>query len=146
MSIYDPIFIALELPNICIEYNYSDYISHTIQTPTAPVNKGVPMSEDQKIKLSIINTGKTLSEEHKRKIGLAGKGRPVSSNTREKISIANSNKSVSNETREKMKYAKLGKKKEQKICPYCNLAIAPNMYERWHNKNCKKYSDVQNLE
>lgn len=147
MVIYDPISIALRLPPMHIQYNYMEYLSDAFRKPTSPINKGIPMSEDQKRKLSIINSGKTLSEEHKRKIGIATKERrirqphpvmQVSNETREKMRQAQLGKYVSNETREKMSQAKLGKKKLQKICPHCNLAIAPNMYKRWHDNNCKK--------
>ena len=147
MTIYDPISAALGLPELHITYDYNEeYVSKTIHR--APVNKGRPMSEEQKEILSKINSGKTLSEEHKRKIGLAGKGRKPTPETRKKLSDALKNhfkSSVSDITREKMRQAKLGKKKQQKICPYCNLGVAPNLYERWHNKNCKQY-DARTLE
>lgn len=142
MDIYDPISAALGLPALNIIYDYdAEYISATIHR--SPVNKGKAMSEEQKEILSKINSGKTLSEEHKRKIGLAGSGRQVSVETRNKISTSlreHYHTPVSAETREKMRQAKLGKKKKQKYCPYCNLAVAPNLYERWHNKNCKYFN------
>ena len=55
-------------------------------------NKGIPLSEEQKAKLTAANKGKKLSDETKRKIGDAGRGRVVSDETRRKIGDKNRGK------------------------------------------------------
>ncbi len=55
-------------------------------------NKGIPLSEEQKAKLSTANKGKKLSDETKRKIGEGSRGHIVSAETRRKIGIKNSRK------------------------------------------------------
>ena len=55
-------------------------------------NKGIPLSEEQKAKLTAANKGKKLSDETKRKIGDAGRGRIVSDETRRKIGDKNRGK------------------------------------------------------
>ena len=55
-------------------------------------NKGIPLSVEQKAKLSTANKGKKLSDETKRKIGAASRGRIVTEETKKKIGIKNSRK------------------------------------------------------
>ena len=55
-------------------------------------NKGIPLSVEQKAKLSTANKGKKLSDETKRKIGAASRGRIVTEETKRKIGIKNSRK------------------------------------------------------
>lgn len=64
-------------------------------------NKGVPLSEEQKAKLTAANQGKKLSDETKRKIGEAGRGRVFSEETRRKIGDKNRGKKHSKEHTEK---------------------------------------------
>lgn len=52
-------------------------------------NKGHPISDEQRQKLSKINMGKKLSEEVKKKISMANKGRIVSEETKKKLRNAN---------------------------------------------------------
>ena len=53
-----------------------------------PYNKGLPMSEEQKLKISLSNKGKILSEEHKIKLKIAFKGKHHSNETKVKCSKA----------------------------------------------------------
>lgn len=64
-------------------------------------NKGIPLSEEQKAKLTAANKGKKLSDETKRKIGDAGRGRVFSEETRRKIGDKNRGKKHSKEHTEK---------------------------------------------
>jgi hypothetical protein len=48
------------------------------------------------------------------------------------------NKKVSEETRISMGKSKLGKKRNTRLCPYCNKNIAYGNYTRWHGENCKQ--------
>lgn len=50
-----------------------------------PINKGVPMSEEQKRKISEANKNKTRSEDFKAKVSKAHKGKIVSEETKDKI-------------------------------------------------------------
>ena len=50
---------------------------------------GIPMSEEQKKKISIANKGKLVSWETREKISLANKGKVISQETRQKISQKN---------------------------------------------------------
>lgn len=137
MIIYDPIAVALGLPSIHMDYsNLTEYAYDHCQTHRSPVNKGIPMSDEQKKLLSKINTGKTLSEEHKRKIGDTQRGVPWS-DVRKQSFCSFKRGPASDETKEKMRQAKLGIKKSTKVCEYCHKSVAPNMYFRWHGEKCK---------
>jgi len=72
-------------------------------------NKGIPMSEEQKMKLSKAHTGKVLSNKHKEKLSLSFTGRVFSEEHKMKIGIANHNRVQSNETRQKIRDARMGK-------------------------------------
>ena len=83
-------------------------------------NKGRKLTEEQKIKISKTHKGKStwnkgkkcepLSEEHKKKISESEKGRKFSEETKRKISKALTGKHLSEET--KMKLSKLNKGKK----------------------------------
>ena len=85
-----------------------------------PWNKGMTMSNEQKMKISKANTGKHHTEETKRKISEAHKGKPtwnkgkkcepLSEEHKKKISKALTGKHLSEET--KMKLSKLNKGKK----------------------------------
>jgi hypothetical protein len=81
-------------------------------------NKGIPMREETKNKLSILNTGKHLSVEARLKVGLAHKGIHRSEETKKKISEAKKGKPSnmlgkhhSEETKRKMSISSKGKNK-----------------------------------
>jgi hypothetical protein len=74
-----------------------------------PWNKGVPMSEQSKAKLSESKRGKKLSEEHKKKISESGKGRKHTQEARDKIGRGHRGKYVSEETRRKLSESNKGK-------------------------------------
>jgi hypothetical protein len=120
--------------------NKSDIIHHYTDTPKVPWNKGKSLPEDHKEKIRDSLSGRTIPSEVRQKMKESQRLRdPASRETREKLSLAHSGKTVSNETKEKMRLAKLGVKKETVMCQYCNKNIAPNMYKRWHGKNCKNF-------
>lgn len=65
-------------------------------------NKGKPMSEETKLKLSRVNKGKKHSNATRQKISAAGKGRIVTEETRKKIGMKHKGKCISKEARQKM--------------------------------------------
>lgn len=84
-------------------------------------NKGIPLSKEQKAKLSAANKGKKLSDETKRKIGEGGRGRIFSEETRRKIGDKNRGKKHSKEHTEKWiksnrwRFRKIEIKKNQEL-------------------------------
>lgn len=68
-----------------------------------PWNKGVPMREETRLKLSSALRGRRATEETRMKLSLARKGKPTG-------------RVVSQETRRKMSMAKLGKKQSLETC------------------------------
>lgn len=79
-----------------------------------PANKGKPMTEEQKKRMSETHKGKHLSEETKRKLSIINKGKFVSEETRKKISLINKGKTFSDEYRRKLSEAHKGKCKNSK--------------------------------
>ena len=83
----------------------------------SPPNKGVPMSQEQKDKISKSCMGRIgsnkkrgpMSQEQKDKISKATKGKVVSLESRKKISIGHKGKKLSKEHKEKLSKAKKGK-------------------------------------
>ena len=127
--------------------NQTDNLHHYNIEPKAPWNKGKSMSDEQKQKLSAINKGKTLSEEHRRKMSQAQRSRSresfvLSAEGLASIRSTHLNKPKSDSTKEKMRIAKLGVKKELVNCPYCDKSVAPHLFNRWHNKNCKYFTPI----
>lgn len=121
--------------------NKSDIIHHYTDAPKVPWNKGKSLPEEHKEKIRESLSGRTISCEVRQKMKESRQMRgPASKETREKLSMAHSGKTVSDETKEKMRLAKLGVKKETVTCPYCDKNIAPNMFKRWHGKNCKNFT------
>lgn len=84
-----------------------------------PWNKGIPMSNEQKMKLSKANKGRKLSEEQKRKMSEADKGRTpwnkgkkcksLSEETKRKISESEKGRKFSEEQKRKISEANTGK-------------------------------------
>ena len=130
--IYDPIAEALDMEPIEVPQDLSCYILEEISRPSAPVNKGIPMSDEQKKLISKANTGKKYPNRT-----LSNKPIVVSYETKKKISDALLGKTPSDETKHKMSLAKLGKPKKKYVCPHCDKSVAPNMFFRWHGKKCK---------
>jgi len=58
---------------------------------------------------------------------------------RRRIKESNKRRIWTEEAKEKCGGPHRGKPKTKKVCPYCDRPIAINMYERYHNKNCKEY-------
>lgn len=83
-----------------------------------PPNKGKPMSEEQKRKLSEAHKGKPLSEETRRKMSEARKRHVISEETRHKINEANRGQKRSPEVRAKISEAakqRATRKREQAL-------------------------------
>ena len=119
--------------------NQSDNLHHYPRTPKSPWNKGKTLSDEQKQKIRDSLSGRKLSASHREKMSESHqkRDRSISQETRKKISASQTGKAVSIETKEKMRAAKLGVKKEAITCPYCDKQVAPHLFNRWHNKNCK---------
>lgn len=67
-----------------------------------PHNKGIPLSEEQKQKLSLANLGRKHSPETREKMSRAHSGRVISEDHRRKLSIAQTGMKYSDEARAKM--------------------------------------------
>ena len=121
--------------------NQSDNLHHYPRNPKSPWNKGKTLSIEQRQKIRDSLKGRTLSDEHRAKMSISQqiRDRSISEETRLKMRASKVGKITSLETKEKMRLAKLGVKKETVTCQYCNKNIAPNMYKRWHGKNCKNF-------
>lgn len=72
-------------------------------------NKGIPMSVEQKQKISLAKLGKPLSEEHKRRVSDGLKGKPKSEEHKMKIKLANQDRLKSIEYKEYVKMKRLNK-------------------------------------
>ena len=119
--------------------NQSDTLHHYPRIPKAPWNKGKTLSSEQKQKIRDSLKGRSLSAEHREKMSMSHqkRNRSISEETRAKISSSQLGKTISVKTKEKMRAAKLGIKKQAIQCPYCDKNVAPHLFDRWHNKNCK---------
>ena len=115
-------------------------------------NKGriPPQEEIEKMKLSLAKRKKqgikraTYSDEYKieRSKKYSGEGNPNygkthSEETRAKQRAKATGRKQSQETIRKKIEATKGKKREKKLCPYCDQLVAVNGYARWHGENCK---------
>lgn len=91
-------------------------------------NKGLPMSDEQRLKFSVAKIGKTgnrlnkvNSEEHRLKISLAKKG-----------------KRLADEVYKKQGLSRLGKKQSIVTCPHCKKEGGNATMPRWHFDKCKQ--------
>lgn len=105
-------------------------------------NKGIPMSEEQKIKISKANKGKKHTEETRKKISQKLMGNIVSSEARAKISAFNKGKKVirTKEQIEKHRAAITGKpshNKGKKMSELCCIKMKIGSYGQ-KNKNMTK--------
>lgn len=95
-------------------------------------------SEETRAKLSAANIGNKnalghiLSEEAKEKISSVHRNKRHSEETKAKMR----NKVRSDELKHRWSIAKLGKKQEIIICPFCSKQ-GGNSMRRWHFSNCK---------
>lgn len=65
-------------------------------------------------------------------------GHTHSEETKLLMSQNRKDKKKSNETRKRMQfYAK--NLRPKKVCPYCNKEISINLFNRWHDDNCKEF-------
>lgn len=121
--------------------NQTDNLHHYPRSPKSPWNKGKKLSIEQKEKIRDSLKGRTLSDEHRAKMSAAQQKRDksISDETRLKMRNSKVGKNTTSETKEKMRIAKLGIKKELVKCPYCDKCVAPHLFNRWHNKNCKYF-------
>ncbi len=98
--------------------------------PKMAHRKGVKLSEEHKLKISIGNSGannaffgKKHTLEARQKMSKTRKGRPLTSNHSKNISLG---------------LKKLHRKAPLKRCEICNKEIPVNIYARFHGVNCKK--------
>lgn len=109
-------------------------------------NLGNRITDEQRAKISAKQTGKqrkpfsdewkeNLSKNHRSK--QPGFDGSHSEETRAKQRAKAIGRKQSPETIAKKSAAIRGSKREKKICPYCNNAVAVNGYARWHGDNCK---------
>ena len=118
-------------------------------------NKGriPPQEEIEKMKLSLAKRKKqgikraTYSDEYKieRSKKYSGEGNPNygkthSEETRAKQRAKATGRKQSQETIRKKIEATKGKKREKKLCPYCDQLVAVNGYARWHGALCQSKS------
>jgi group I intron endonuclease len=118
---------------------------------------GIKHTEDHNEKISNglkgKNLGKIRSKEFKENLSKIKKGIPSNvkgkkwnEESRKKLSNSLKNK-ISNrkgkihseKTKQKMRESSINRKR--KICLYCNKEISINLFNRWHNKNCKLYKN-----
>ena len=108
-------------------------------------NRGKPLSEEHKRKLSESKKGKPRSEESKRKISEALKGennfwygKTRSEETKRKQSEAMKGKTRSEEHSRKISEALKGKPQEKVTCVHCEKIGGRRAMTRYHFDNCKK--------
>lgn len=103
-------------------------------------NRGIPMSNEQKQKISTTNRGKLLgiprSDEVKEKISNRLKGKSKSVEHCEKISLKLIGRKLSEITKNKMSLSRKGHSQKKLTCPYC-LKIGGTSMHRWHFEKCK---------
>lgn len=103
-------------------------------------NRGIPMSNEQKQKLSKINKGKYLgvkrTDDIKNKISNSLKGKPKSTTHKEKISLKLKGRKLSENTKIKMSLVRTGVVQKKLKCPHCDKIGGTSMH-RWHFENCK---------
>jgi len=131
-----------------------------------PPNKGVPMSEEQKVAIGIRNKGrvKTQEEIDKRVAKVTGQKRtpqqrenmshgmtgilkgPMSQEEKDKRSRALKNKpkpsgfgdKVAVRMRDSFTKNNPNKREDlKKLCPHCGIKTGPTNYTRWHGDNCR---------
>jgi hypothetical protein len=90
-------------------------------------NKGVPASEDQKLKFRMAKLGKPSPR----------KGQKHKPESIEKMRIAKLGKKHTPEAIEKSRLKKLGRKQPLVNCPHCNKIGGSYTMPRWHFDNCR---------
>ena len=90
-------------------------------------NKGMAMSDEQKVKLSLAKIGKPSN----------AKGIKHTPESIEKMRIAKLGKKHKPESIEKARLKKLGQKQPLATCPHCNKIGGSYTMPRWHFDNCK---------
>jgi hypothetical protein len=103
-------------------------------------NKGIPLSEEQKSKMSASLKGRLHSEETKDKIrsALTGlKRKPMSVEQKAKLSASHKGQFVSESTRQALSLAHKGRKHRVIKCPHCDKIGGLTVMPRWHFDNCK---------
>lgn len=104
----------------------------TSQRGKIPVNKGVPMTPEQKRKVSEGRTGCKYSEEGKRKLSESRK-KQYEEGSREVPSFAGF--AHSEDTKEQMRKMALDRPKFN--CPHCGKDADLGNFNRWHGDKCK---------
>jgi group I intron endonuclease len=106
-----------------------------------------PMSSEERKKISDrlyeYYANNKVSVETKLKISLHNKGKKQSEQTKENNRISQIERykinPVTKETRDKMRESQvLYNENNKKTCEHCSQLVKPNVYNRWHGKNCRK--------
>ena len=109
-----------------------------------PPNKGVKMSDEQKVLLSKAHTGKILSTEHRMKVLTALRSRERDAEWSGNISKALKGRVVGQEVRDKISNTLKGNIPKNKgvpdtrvKCPHCGKVGGRSVMKRWHFDRCK---------
>ena len=94
---------------------------------TVAWNKGVSMSDEQKLKFSLAKKGKTSPR----------KGVLHTAETIEKMRLVKLGKKHKLQAIEKLKLANIGRKFEKVKCPHCDKVGGLTAMPRWHFDRCK---------
>ena len=107
--------------------------------------KGSKLSEETKLKLSIINTGKKQSAETIEKKRRKALGSKRSDETKSKMSEWQKGRTLSDEMKLKLSdaakarttHGNTGKKNTVVECPHCKKTGGAGVMQRWHFLNCR---------
>ena len=112
-------------------------------------NLGKKLTPEQIEKLKKATTGKKkppITEEHRAKLSVAKQGennnmwgKTQSDDTRKKIGDKLRGRKQTEEEKLARSLANMGKKREKRLCSYCNQHIAVNGYARWHGDRCNRH-------
>lgn len=109
------------------------------QTGKTSPNKGKPMPEAQKLKISLSLKGRVLGKRTEESIAKR-RGRKRSPETRARIAAARQGSSSgprSEETKQKMSDWQKGLPKPVFDCPHCRKSMSLLNLSRWHGEKCK---------
>jgi hypothetical protein len=82
-------------------------------------------------------TGRKITEEHRRKLVQTHKGKKLSQKHIQIIINTHKGKKLSDEHKQILSQTHKGKVIPKAECPHCYKWIAINLFNRWHNENCK---------
>lgn len=98
-------------------------------------------TEETKRKMSVAHLGKkyNMTPEGRAKLSQQAKGRPQTPGRAAALAKHNA-KPRSKESNEKRSVALKGKPLPRVACPYCGTSGSAGNIARWHNTNCKSYT------